>query len=93
MGLSNNEFIKGAIDILTFFIEGINKLTSSVSGGNGLIKSLFSLVTVLGALKVAKAALGGGLGWAGQKMGLGGQQGATKETTTTTDAGGNVIST
>jgi hypothetical protein len=69
MGLSNNEILKGAIDVLTTIIEGVNKLTTSLSGGNGLIKSIVSLVTVIGALGVARAALGGamgkGLGWAG----------------------------
>ena len=69
MGLSNNEILKGAIDVLTTIIEGVNKLTTSLSGGNGLVKSIVSLVTVVGALKLARAALGGvmgkGLNWTG----------------------------
>ena len=69
MGLSNNEILKGAIDVLTFIISGVNKLTDALSGGNGLVKSLVSLITVIGALKVARKALDGvmgqGLNWAG----------------------------
>ena len=80
MGLSNNEILKGAVDTLTMIITGINKITDAISGGNGLVKSIVSLATVLGALKLGKSLLGGalgsGLGWAGQKMGMGGQSGA-----------------
>jgi len=69
MGLSNNEVLKGAIDVLTFIIEGVNKLTDALSGGDGLVKSVVSLITVVGALKLGKSMLGGllggGLSWAG----------------------------
>jgi hypothetical protein len=58
MGLANNEILKGAVDTLTFFIEGINKIIDGVSGGNGLIKALTSLITVIGGLKLGRSLLG-----------------------------------
>ena len=74
MGLSNNTFLKAGIDLLTGFIESINKMTEALSGGNGLVKSIVGLVTVLGGLKIGKNLLSGilgkGLGWAGQQMGI-----------------------
>ena len=89
MGLSNNEIIKGAVDVLTFIVDGLNKVINAISGGNGLVKSITSLIAVLGALKLARQALGGvagkGVGAIGQKIGMGG---ATKETITTTDTNG-----
>ena len=59
MGLANNEVLKFGVDMLTKFIEGINKIIDGISGGNGLIKSIVSLVGVIGALKIGKSALGG----------------------------------
>jgi hypothetical protein len=85
MGLANNTILKGAIDTLTFIIEGINKLTDALSGGNGLVKSIISLVTVVGALKLGKGLIGGllgsGLSWAGKQMGVNGAvaEGASSE--------------
>jgi hypothetical protein len=70
MGLTNNEILKGAIDVLTAIIGGINKLTDSLSGGSGLIKSLINLTMVIGALKLGKGVLEGTLGWAGKSLGL-----------------------
>jgi hypothetical protein len=86
MGLTNNDILKGAVDFLTFIIEGVNKLTNAISGGNGLAKSIVSLTTVIGALKLGKGLLGGGLGWAGGKLGMGGTP--TKETITETGPDG-----
>ena len=51
MGLANNEVIKLGVDVLTGILETVNKLTESLSGGNGLIKSIVSLASVIGALK------------------------------------------
>jgi hypothetical protein len=51
MGLANNEVIKLGVDVLTGILETVNKLTEALSGGNGLVKSLVSLMTVIGALK------------------------------------------
>ena len=72
MGLANNEILKGAIDTITFIIEGINNMTEALSGGNGLIKSIISLTTVVGALKLGKMALGSAFGFIGASMGIGG---------------------
>ena len=78
MGLSNNDVLKGAIDILTSIIEGVNKLTDALSGGKGLVKSLTSLLTVVGALKMGRAVLQSGLNWIGGATGIQNQQkGAT----------------
>jgi hypothetical protein len=66
MGLANNEILKFGVNLLTTILESINRMTSALSGPDGLLKSLVSLVTVIGALKVGKAALSGGLGWVGQ---------------------------
>jgi hypothetical protein len=71
MGLTNNEILKGAVDILTLIIDGINKMTNALSGGNGLIKSITSLITVVGALKLGGSMLKGGFGLMGSAMGLG----------------------
>ena len=54
MNLANSTIIKGAIDLLTGFINGINKATDALSGGNGLIKSILSLGVAFGGFKVAK---------------------------------------
>jgi hypothetical protein len=65
MGLANNEILKGAIDVLTFIVDGINKVTDALSGGNGLIKSIVNLAAVVGALKLGKSLFGNVLGWTG----------------------------
>ena len=59
MGLANNEILKFGVDLLTGFLETVNKLTDALSGGNGLVKSVISLVTVIGALKGGSALLSG----------------------------------
>jgi hypothetical protein len=58
MGLANNEILKGAVDTLTFVIEGVNSLTEAISGGNGLAKSIVSLTTVIAALKTGGSLFG-----------------------------------
>ena len=62
MGLTNNEILKFGVDFLTTVIEGLNNVTSAISGSNGLIKSVVSLGTVLGGLKLGKSILGGNVG-------------------------------
>jgi hypothetical protein len=59
MGLANNEILKFGVDLLTGFLETVNKLTDALSGGNGLVKSVISLITVIGALKGGNALLSG----------------------------------
>ena len=55
MGLSNNEFIKSGVDLLTNLLTTINSLIDKISGGNGLIKSVLSFGAVLGGLKLGKS--------------------------------------
>lgn len=65
MGLANNEFLKFAIDSLTNVLEIVNKITNGVSGNNGLVKSITSLMTVFGALKGGGALLSRAFGETG----------------------------
>ena len=50
MGLSNNEVIKTAVDVLTGLLQTINKIIDGLSGGNGLIKSIISITAAIGGL-------------------------------------------
>jgi hypothetical protein len=59
MGLANNEILKAGIDVLTKFLETINKTTDSISGDNGLVKSIISLGVTAAGLKGAGAVLNG----------------------------------
>lgn len=54
MGLANNEILKFGVNLLTGLLETINKVIDTISGGNGLIKSVVSLGLAIGGL-----ALGG----------------------------------
>lgn len=58
MGLANNEFIKGAIDVLTGLLNIINSIIDGISGGNGLAKSVLSLGFAFSAFKLGKNFLG-----------------------------------
>ena len=55
MGLANDEFLKGAVDALTFLVEQLNNLINLLSNGEGTQKSLLSLVATFGALKTGGA--------------------------------------
>ena len=55
MGLSNNEVIKTAVDVLTGLLQIINKIIDGLSGGNGLIKSIISITAAIGGLKLGKS--------------------------------------
>jgi hypothetical protein len=70
MGLANNEILKGGIDLLTWLLETINKLTDALSGGSGLSKSFLNLTTVVGALAGGKGLLEKVMAWAGSAMGI-----------------------
>ena len=59
MGLANNEFIKGAVDVLTFLLNTLNSIIDTVSGGNGVIKSLVSLGIAFSVFKGIKSLLNG----------------------------------
>ena len=58
MGLANNEFIKGAVDVLTGLLNIINSIIDGISGGNGLAKSVLSLGFAFSAFKLGKNFLG-----------------------------------
>lgn len=58
MGLANNEFIKGAVDLLTNLLNTINSIINAVSGGDGLAKSVLSLTAAFAAFKIGKSILG-----------------------------------
>jgi hypothetical protein len=89
MGLANNEILKLGVDLLTGLLETINKVTDAISGGNGLTKSVVSLIAVIGALKGGKALLGGITGKLGETIGLG----SYKETITEEQQDGKTIRT
>lgn len=57
MGLSNNEFIKAAVDALTGLLTTIDKIIGTISGGSGVIKSALSILTAIGGLKLGKSLL------------------------------------
>lgn len=59
MGLANNEFIKGAVDVLTFLLNTLNSIIDTISGGNGVIKSLVSLGIAFSVFKGIKNLLNG----------------------------------
>ena len=59
MGLANNEFIKGVVDVLTFVLNTLNSIIDTVSGGNGVIKSLVSLSIAFSVFKGIKSLLNG----------------------------------
>lgn len=71
MGLANNEILKGAVDILTEMIEGVNKLTNALSAGNGLVKSVLNLGVALGGLTMGKQVVNGLFGAKLGKTGVG----------------------
>jgi hypothetical protein len=70
MGIANSDFIKGFIDTGTKILETLNKIIEAISGGNGVAKSILSLVTAFGAFKMGGALLKGGLGKVGTLIGL-----------------------
>lgn len=59
MGLANNEFIKGVVDVLTFLLNMLNSIINTISGGNGVIKSLTSLGIAFSVFKGIKSLLNG----------------------------------
>lgn len=78
MGLANNEIIKVGVDLLTGLLETINNITAALSGDNGMVKSVLSLVAAFGALQAGKTLFNG----LGSKFGGFIGTGTYKETTT-----------
>ena len=72
MGLANNQIIKTVIDLLTGFLNIINKISTVLSGDKGIFKSFFDIAFLIAGLKLARAAFNGFFGWlvnTGQKTG------------------------
>ena len=63
MGLANNSVIKAVVDLLTDLLNTINKISSGVSGNNGILKSLVDIGILMGGLKMGRAAFTGFFGW------------------------------
>ena len=63
MGLANNSIIKTVVDLLTDLLNTINKISSGVSGNNGILKSLVDIGILMGGLKLGRAAFSGFFGW------------------------------
>ena len=59
MGLANNEILKSGVDLLTKLLTTINNLTETISGGNGVVKSVLNLGVALMGLKTGGAILNG----------------------------------
>ena len=77
MGLMNNELLKGGIDLLTTFIDGVNRFIDIVGEippdpFKGVTKSLTTLLLTLSGLSVARTALSkgieSGVGWFKKEM-------------------------
>ena len=76
MGLANNSVIKAVVDLLTDLLNTINKISSGVSGNNGILKSLVDIGVLMGGLKLGKAAFTGFFGWLqGKSKVVGGKAG------------------
>lgn len=58
MGLANNEVIKVVTDVLTGLLNIINSIIDGISGGNGLAKSVLSLIAAFTTFKIGKSILG-----------------------------------
>jgi len=81
MGLANNQIIKTVIDLLTGFLNTINKISTALSGDKGIFKSFFDIAFLVAGLKLARAAFNGFFGWlvnTGQKTGKESGQQLTK---------------
>ena len=63
MGLANNAIIKTAVDLLTGFLNMVNKIGSSASGKKGVFKSLIDIGLLATGIKLAKATFNGFFGW------------------------------
>lgn len=73
MGLANNSVIKTLIDLLTSLLNTINKISSGVSGNNGILKSLVDIGVLAGSLQLGRAAFTKFFGWLQGKSKVEGQ--------------------
>ena len=63
MGLANNSVIKAIVDLLTDLLNTINKISSGISGNNGILKSLVDISVLAGGLQLGRAAFTKFFGW------------------------------
>lgn len=61
MGLANSTVIKGAVDLLTDLLSTINNLTECFDDGKGITNGILKFTAALGAIKLGKTLLNGGL--------------------------------
>ena len=66
MGIANNKIVKFAVDFGTKFVGAINKMINAISGGNGIVKSVLSLVAAFSGLKLAGKFINSALGGLGK---------------------------
>ncbi len=55
MSITNSDIIKGAVDMLTGLINALNKVIDTISGGNGLLKSIAAIGISVGGLKLGRS--------------------------------------
>lgn len=55
MSITNSDIIKGAVDMLTGLINALNKVIDTISGGNGLLKSIAAITISVGGLKLGRS--------------------------------------
>lgn len=63
MGLANNKIIKIVVDLLTGFLNTVNKISTTLSGEKGIFKSFFDIAFLIGGIKLARAVFNGFFGW------------------------------
>jgi len=68
MGFANSDAIKGIIDFGTTILDIFNKIISTISGTNGLTKSITSLGLGIGTFKLGRNIFGKG-GFLGSLLG------------------------
>jgi phage host-nuclease inhibitor protein Gam len=54
MSIANNDLIKGVVDFATSIVSGLNKITDTISGKNGVLKSISAIGLAFGSLKLGK---------------------------------------
>lgn len=63
MGLANNQIIKTVIDLITGFINIVNKLTNSLSLGSDFLKSFWDVGALILGISIGKKLFNGFFNW------------------------------
>ena len=63
MGLANNAVLKAGIDLLSGFINTINKMTTALSGKSTIFKSILDIGVLVGGIKLGKVLFTNFFGW------------------------------